>query len=379
MADKDWDRLTVFNNLDEQFDYETKHNLPHDERSYAKEFALMDTGEKVSRLETEHLELQEGLKKQRKDISNVRIALELSIDDELASLQEQIKDLKIEVFRLEEPLLSPHMTTDQRKEGLKPLREKLKPLIKKKEDILNEINYIKQFSKDILSTEREITETTCALKNPRYWMWQFRAAKDPLLGEVDEYKNKYIFADDFRPGGKLSEFPENRITELEDLNLETEPDANTVDQRASIYVELPPDNPASNIVISVNEPHSSPTDVEAPEAGLGLGYQKQVASGRKMRKERTDMVVKAPKSFHNLLSEKQRGMLIGMVGAIIGFGVMSILPVIWRKFKYRTQRSGRRSKSVEGKESWGEKRSKNKWQEKDAHRHPREWVRVNHN
>jgi hypothetical protein len=364
MTDEDWDRLTVFNHLDERFDYETKHNLPHDERAYAKEVAFIDTEEKISHLRAEHLKLQEGLKKQLKSIIDLEIALEVSVSDELSSLREQIGELDSEVLHLEYPRLSPDMTVDERREALKSIREKYKPLLKEKKDLLKEVDQARHLWQDILATEQKILHTTEVFTYHGYWMSHFQAAKNPLLADEQD-KNIYIFADDFRPGGKFSEFPENKIVELDDLELEMEPDVSTVEQRLSVYPGLPPDNPASNIINSVNEIPSSP----AIGAGLGRGWQNQVESRRNMPKGRMDMAVEAPKLLQGLLSERQKDILTWAIGATIGFGVIGTLAKIWQKFKYRTRRWGNSAKN----------RSKNEWKDGNARRHAREWVRVKNN
>ena len=146
--------------------------------------------------------------------------------------------------------------------------------------------------------------------------------------------------------------------------------------RASIYVELPPDNPASNVVISANKPPFSSADVEVIGQKLEPGHQKQVESRRGMRKERTDEAVKVPNLFQGLLSEKQKVVLAGVIGATVGFGIVSIVAAIWRKLKNRTRHSRRWVKPVEGEGSWAEDRSKYEWHEEDARRHARQWVQV---
>ena len=128
----DRERITVFNHLTEQFDYETKHKLLHNERSYANDFALVDTEEKVSRQLGEHVKLQEGLDKQIDDIMALKTGLELSIDRELYSLREQINNLESKIFDLEEPILSPRMTAGQGEKGLRSLRDTTQ-VIKRKE------------------------------------------------------------------------------------------------------------------------------------------------------------------------------------------------------------------------------------------------------
>jgi hypothetical protein len=241
--------ITLFNCPSQQYQYESKMDLIHDERKYLAwddDFKLNDRAT-ISQLLSELNNIWQHLNRQERALKNGEISghpTEPSID--LAARNEEIQD---SLRRLEIDIMEAEWIYEEAKaevvqarieRELKKMKKIQAVLLQQKEEIEQKLEEGKRLGDDIRETSNLVFSTIYDISHPWQRLFELddemrdclRNCWDPegWFFPVDESKlepwkkdivailNQHIRLDDFRPGGRRSAFPINKISELKPIS-----------------------------------------------------------------------------------------------------------------------------------------------------------------
>jgi hypothetical protein len=237
--------ITLFNCPSQQYQYESKMDLIHDERKYLAwddDFKLNDRAT-ISQLLSELYNIWWHLDDQERALKNGKISghpMEPSIDLAVRNkeIQDSLRRLEIDIMEAEWMYEGAEVEIVQARieRELKKMKKIHAALLQQKGEVEQKLEECKRLGDDvgetcnlILDTRHDIPlpwqrlfELDDGMRNclrncwdPEGWFFPVDESKlEPCKKDIVAILNKHIRLDDFRPGGRRSAFPINKIIEL---------------------------------------------------------------------------------------------------------------------------------------------------------------------